>query len=103
MSLLGERAAGKGVLAWPKGTSQLGQRLAPKGRLKGSLRWPRMPWQGHLACLQHPRPKGWLAGLAGSGKWQLLAAAAGNAGLEPAWPMQAQAAAALRRLSLQLL
>ena len=65
----------KGVLAWPKATSLLVRRLVCKGRHKDSLRLPRMPWQGHLAWLQPPRPRSRQAGLAGSGKWQLLAAA----------------------------
>ena len=64
--------------AWPKGTSPQALRPVRKGRHKGSLRWPKMPWQGLLAFLQPPKPKGWLAGLA-LGKWQLLAVTAGKA------------------------
>ena len=67
------------ALAWPKATNLLELRLVCKGRHKGSLRLPRMRWQGHLACQQPPRPRSRQAGLAGSGKWQLLAATAGKA------------------------
>ena len=74
-------AACKGALAWPKATSLLARRLARKGRRKGSLRLPKMPWQGHLACQQPPRPRSRQVGLASSGKRELLAATAGNAGL----------------------
>ena len=65
------------VLAWPKATNLLVRRLVCKDRHKDSLRLPKMPWQGHLAWLQPPKPSAWLAGLAGSGNgsyWQLLLA-----------------------------
>ena len=65
------------LLAWPKAASLLALRLARKGRHKGSLKLPKMPWQGHLACQQPPKPKARLAGLAGSGNgsyWRVLLA-----------------------------
>ena len=67
------------ALAWPKATNLLARRLVCRDRRKDSLRLPKMPWQGHLACLQPPRPKSRQAGLAGSGKWQLLAVTVGKA------------------------
>ena len=69
------------MLAWPKATSLLVLKLAHKGRHKGSLRLPRMLWQGHLACQQPHR----LEGLAGS-----IGSAAGSAPKHP-MPLQAQA------------
>ena len=69
------------MLAWPKATSLLVRRLVCRDRHKDSLRVPKMPWQGHLAWLQPPRPRSRQAGLAGSGKWQLLAVTVGNAGV----------------------
>ena len=86
------------MLAWPKATNLLVRRLVYKDRHKDSLRLPKMPWQGHLAWLQPPRPRSRQAGLAGSGSGsycQLLAAAAGKAGLQHAWPMLAQALSVL--------
>ena len=68
-------AACKGVLAWPKATNLLARRLARRGRRKGSLGLPEVPWQRHLACQQPPGLGAGRRGWQAQGNWwQLLLA-----------------------------